>query len=207
MTVITVITIISVIKYKTKIQPVLFFYTYLLGGLFFLATLYKDFFWKNYYEGIHYIFLFIFILLIGQQINKKYLVIKRSILISLCLGLGIITLLSLTKTQKPPFDGLQVQEAVVNHIYKTQDQTKEYCVRVYTPSVIPHTYNYLFLVKKMKPSSEWVNGRCWFIVESDSYEKRRDDWLQVHTPKDKHTVKIKKVKDVEVRYYKVLPKE
>jgi hypothetical protein len=109
--------------------------------------------------------------------------------------------------QKPSFDGLQVQEAVVNHIYKNQDQSKKYCVRIYTPSVIPHTYNYLFLTKIMKPDSEWVNGMCWFIVESDSYKKRRDDWLEVHIPKDKYTVTVETIKDVEIRYYKVLQKK
>lgn len=204
-TVIAVITVISVIKKRTKIQPVLFFYLYLLGGLFLLATLYKDFFWKNYYEGIHYIFIFIFITIVGQHIHKKYLLIKRAFLISLCLGLGALAMLQLSKMQKPPFDGLQVQESVINSILKNQDQNKEYCLRIYTPSVIPHTYNYLFLINKMMPSSEWVNGECWFIVESDSYKKRRDDWLEVHIPKDKHTVEIKTIKDIEVRHYKVLP--
>ncbi|MCX6730807.1 MAG: hypothetical protein NTZ55_03090, partial [Candidatus Roizmanbacteria bacterium] len=67
------------------------------------------------------------------------------------------------------------------------------------------TYNYLFLTQNMKPSSEWVNGTCWFIVEADSYKKRRDDWLQINEPKDKHTVVVKTIKDVEIRYYKVTP--
>ncbi|MCX6731216.1 MAG: hypothetical protein NTZ55_05190, partial [Candidatus Roizmanbacteria bacterium] len=53
------ITLLAVLRKKSKIEPIFFFYVYLLGGLFFLATLYKDFFWKNYYEGIHYIFLFV----------------------------------------------------------------------------------------------------------------------------------------------------
>lgn len=204
---ITVITVISVIKHKTKIQPVVFFYTYLLGGLFFLSTLYKDFFWKNYYEGIHYIFLFVFISLMGQFVYKQYTVLKRAILLSLALGLGILGCVSFFGAyNKPPFDGLQVQETVANYILKNQNQTQEYCLRVYTPSVIPHTYNYLFLINKMKPNSEWINGTCWFIVEADSYKKRRDDWLVIHEPKDKHTVVIKKIKDVEIRHYKISPK-
>jgi len=203
--VIAILTGISVVQKKTKIQAVFFFYIYLLGGLFFLATLYKDFFWKNYYEGIHYIFLFICITLIGQHIHKKYLLIKRAFLLSICLGLGIVSILQLTKMHKPPFDGLQVQESVASFILKSQDQNKNYCLRIYTPSVIPHTYDYLFLINKMKPSAEWVNGECWFIVESDSYKKRRNDWLEVHVPKDKHTVEVKTIKDIEVRHYKVLP--
>ena len=208
MTIIAGITLMSVIRNRTKIQPVFFLYNYLLGGLFFLATLYKDFFWKNYYEGIHYIFLFVFISLVGQFMKGKYLCIKRAILFSLLFGLGFLSIANMQGafTNKPPFDGLQVQEAVVNHIIKNQDQNKEYCLRIYTPSVIPHTYNYLFLIHKMKPSSEWVNSTCWFIVEADSYKKRRSDWLAVNEPKDIHTVLTKTIKDVEVRYYKVLSK-
>lgn len=205
--IITILTGVSILQKKTKIQPVFFFYIYLLGGLFFLATLYKDFFWKNYYEGIHYIFLFTFILICGQHIHKSLLTAKRAILISLLIGLGVITSLYLVNShKKPPFDGLQVQESVVGIVLSSQDQSEEYCVRIYTPSVIPHTYNYLFLINKMKPATEWVNGSCWFIVEADSYKKRRDDWLEVHVPKDKHTVEMKTIKDVEVRHYKVLPK-
>lgn len=206
--VIAIITAISVIQNKSKIKPIFFFYIYLLGGLFFLSTLYKDFFWKNYYEGIHYIFLFVFISLIGQFILKKYVFAKRALLLSLLIGFigfGIIQIRE-TYLNKPPFDGLQIQETVVNYILKNQDQNKKYCVRIYTPSVIPYTYNYLFLVQKMKPIGEWVNGTCWFIVEADSYKKRRDDWLMINEPKDKNTVQIKTVKDVEIRYYKVLPK-
>jgi len=208
MIVIAVITIVSVIKNKTKIQPILFFYLYLLGGLFLLATLYKDFFWKNYYEGIHYIFLFVFIALIGQFIHKKYLSAKRVVLLSLLFGFWIMNIMNVrgTFTNRVPFDGLQVQESIVNHILNNLDQSKEYCLRIYTPSVIPYTYNYLFLVNKMKPSSEWVNGTCWFIVEADNFKERRDAWLKVHEPKDKNEVMITKIKDVEVRYYKVLPK-
>jgi len=204
--IIAIITTISLIKKKTKVQSILFFYIYLLGGLFFLSTLYKDFFWKNYYEGIHYIFLFIFVSLIGQHIHKKYLFVKQVILSGLLFGLVILNTINVygTSTHTPPFDGLQVQEAVVSYILKNQNQSQEFCLRIYVPSVIPYTYNYLFLTKKIKPSTEWINGTCWFIVETDSYKKRRNDWLVVNEPKDKHKVTITKMKDVEIRRYQIL---
>jgi len=179
-----------------------------LGGLFFLSTLYKDFFWKNYYEGIHYIFIFIFISLMGQIVHKRYIVVKRAILFSLILGFVILNIVNVrgSLTNKVPFDGLQVNEAVVNYILRNQDLDKKYCVRIYTPSVIPHTYNYLFLIHKMKPSNEWAQDTCWFIVEPDNYKKRRDEWERINEPKDPHTVVVKIIKDIEIRYYKVLPK-
>ena len=206
--VITFITVISVIQKKSKNQSIFFFYSYLLGGLFFLSTLYKDFFWKNYYEGIHYIFIFIFISLMGQIVHKRYIVVKRAILFSLILGFVILNIVNVrgSLTNKVPFDGLQVNEAVVNYILRNQDLDKKYCVRIYTPSVIPHTYNYLFLIHKMKPSNECAQDTCWFIVEPDNYKKRRDEWERINEPKDPHTVVVKIIKDIEIRYYKVLPK-
>ena len=139
---------------------------------------------------------------------------NRFICLSLLFGFCAISMYQIQSSsgKRIPFDGLQVHEAIVSHILKNQDQSKEYCLRVYTPSVIPHTYDYLFLVNKMKPSGEWVNGTCWFIVEADhmvetdSFISRRTRWLETNMPKDKNTVTTKTIKDVEIRYYKVLPK-
>ncbi len=202
--VITGITVFSILKHKSKIQSVFFFYFFLLFGLFFLSTLYSDFFWKNYYEGIHYIFLFVCIALFAAPLYKKYIQVRRSVLILLVMILFFVSFNTIRHSKKPPFDGLQVQEAVADYIFTQQNQNEQYCVRIYTPSVIPHTYRYLFLVRHMNPSTEWVNGTCWFIVEADGFSKRREDWLGIHTPKSNHTVVVKKIKDVEVRHYKVL---
>lgn len=201
------LTIFSIIKHKSKSQPFFLFCVYLLVGLFFFATLYKDFFWKNYYEGIHYIFVFACISLVGHHLYKKFTIPKRALLMSLLIGLVGLSILHVNESSKtkPPFDGLQVQEAVINHIIRNQDQSKEYCLRIYVPAVIPHTYDYLLLTKNMHPTSEWVSGTCWFIVEADSYQKRRDDWLIVHEPKESHTVEKLMIKDVEIRYYRIRP--
>lgn len=201
------LTIFSIIKHKSRLQPFFLFCIYLLSGLFFLATLYKDFFWKNYYEGIQYIFVFIGIALISHSIHKQFITLKRALLMSLLIGLVGLTVIHISESSKtkPPFDGLQVQEAVINHIIRNQDQGKEYCLRVYVPAVIPHTYDYLLLTNNMHPTSEWVDGTCWFIVEADSYQKRRDDWLSVHEPKESHTLEKTLIKDVEVRYYRIRP--
>ncbi|MFZ2026286.1 MAG: hypothetical protein WAV30_03315 [Microgenomates group bacterium] len=201
------LTIFSVLRHKSRLQPFFLFCTYLLTGLFFLATLYKDFFWKNYYEGIHYIFVFTCISLVAHHLYKKFIIPKRALLMSLFIGLIGLSVVHISESSKtkPPFDGLQVQEAVINHIIRNQDQNKEYCLRIYVPAVIPHTYDYLLLTNNMHPTSEWVDGTCWFIIEADSYQKRRDDWLMVHEPKENHTVEKTMIKDVEVRYYRIRP--
>ncbi len=208
-----IVFVIAVISLRRKIPTITIFYSYLLGGLFFLSTFYKDFFWKNYYEGIQYIFLFIFISLLGEKVHTKYITLKKYLLLSIVFILCILSVSQIysTTTHKPPFDGLQVEEAVVNHILLSQDQNTDYCLRIYTPSVIPYTYDYLLLYNKLRhnmrtPSTEWVGGTCWFIIEADSMKERQKVWLDTNEPKDNHTLTIKKIKDIEVRYYKVLPK-
>jgi hypothetical protein len=199
------IALASAIRKKHKLGTPFFFYLYLLGGLFFLSTLYKDFFWKNYYEGIQYIFIFLMVACIGEFVAHTYLRLKRNVLYILIVALALSTGYDIVRSysSKIPFDGLQVQEQVAQYLLNRTRSTDRYCLRIYTPSVIPHTYNYILLVHNQKPSSEWVDGKCWFIIEADSFAQRREDWIETNRPKDKHSVTIKKIKDVEIRYYEV----
>ncbi len=195
----------NIIKKRSKLDTSLLFFSYIFFGLFFLSTLYKDFFWKNYYEGIHYLLLFVIVVIIGQHAQKTIITLKRVALYTLLFIIIISTGLDLYRSYNShtPFDGLQVQEKIVAHILERNVKNKNFCVRVYTPSVIPHTYNYLWQVNNLTPSTEWINGACWFIVEADSFTQRRQDWLDTHMPKDKHTKTVTKIKDVEVQYYEV----
>ena len=206
-----VVTLTYLLINKKKLSVYILFLTYLIVGLFLFSLTYKDNFWGNYYEGIQYI-MTLFMIFIFAQINLKLKYIKP-LFISLISIFFITQLIGLVQTGKKTAsrDGLAIQEDVMNIILKKESAQKDFCLRIYTPPVIPYTYNYLFLYNKLKgkiniPSSEWINGTCWFIVESDSFQKRRDDWLGIHVPKDKYEVTTTKLKDVEVRYYKVLPK-
>ncbi len=206
-----ILSMIYLFKNKKRVNIYIVFLGYLILGLFLFSLTYKDNFWGNYYEGIQYIMV-IAMIFIFSQLNFKLKYIKY-IFISIISLFLLIQLFGQMKsnTKKPIRDGLAIQEDVMNVILQKESTKKDFCLRIYTPPVIPHTYNYLLLYNKLEgkintPISEWVNGTCWFIVESDSYKKRRDDWLSVHVPKDKHEVTVTKLKDVEVRYYKVLPK-
>ena len=73
---------------------------------------------------------------------------------------------------------------VLNYLY-AQNKNQPFCVRIYTPPVIPYTYNYSFnyyqRVKKYPAvSTEYVNHKCWYIVEqeqdSDGYKARITQW-------------------------------
>lgn len=209
--VLVLLAVMFLIYRKKKFSPFTLFSGYLVLFLFLISLVYKDNFWGNYYEGIQYVMMF-FMISVFSQLNAKTTVIKVGFIC--IISVFFITQLStivLVHKASPQKDGLAIQEDAMNVIMQNESANSQFCVRIYTPPVIPHTYNYLFMYNRLKgkistPSSEWVSGTCWFIVESDSYKKRRDDWLEVNEPKDKYEVSITKLKDVEVRYYKVLPK-
>jgi len=149
--------------------------------LFVFSTFYKDNFWGNYYEGIHYLFLFIFILGLNFIVQKKK---EAKFLIYILMASVLIKFTPnfhpLAKPQKP--DGLMIQKAVVKYIVDKEKGNK-YCVKIYTPPVIPHTYNYLFdyyatTKKTIYPFDQYYGGKCWFIVERDPYAFRREKWIQ-----------------------------
>lgn len=149
--------------------------------LFVFSTFYKDNFWGNYYEGIHYLFLFIFALGLNFAIEKnkwgKYLV--GILMISVFIKF-IPNFHPLVKPDKP--DGLMIQKAVVKYIVDREKGNK-YCVKIYTPPVIPHTYNYLFdyyatIKETIYPFDQYYEGRCWFILERDPFTFRREKWIQ-----------------------------
>ena len=158
--------------------------------LFILSLFYRDSFWSNYYEGLSYFYaLFIVIGMYGLLKAKLKLP---------TVYIGAITLTALfmiVNDIKAPLatvtDGYVVQKSVVESVYKLAGQN-ELCVRVYTPPVIPYTYDYLFSYysqhKGVKhPSLDFVNGQCYFIVEKErggGYNERIVKWRRENTPKD-----------------------
>lgn len=205
------LTLVYLLKSRKRIAIYSVFLAYLIFTLFLFSLTYKDNFWGNYYEGIQYVMVLSMLLIFSQiNINKRY--IKYLFISVIVLFLFTQINASIQANKKPVVrDGLGIQEDVINVILQKESAQKNFCLRIYTPPVIPYTYNYLLMYNKLQgkiniPSTEWIDNTCWFIVEADSYEKRRDDWLAVHEPKDAHEVIVTKLKDVEVRYYKVLPK-
>ena len=206
-----VLTLIYLLINKKSVFAYITFLGYMVLGLFLFSLTYKDNFWGNYYEGIQYIMVLLMIF-IFSQLNAKIKYVKY-IYIVVTLLFFLTQMYGFVQARKKPFikDGLAIQEDVINVILQKESIKKDFCLRIYTPPVIPHTYNYLLLYNKLQgkiniPRAEWIDGTCWFIVEADSYKKRRDDWLLVNEPKDIHTVTKTIFKDVEIRYYKVLPK-
>lgn len=177
----------------------LVFFIYLLLLLFLLSNLYKDNFWSYYYEGIQYLFIFIILLLLKVESKIKVLKkFKNLIIVFFCLliiwGKAYKTDLNFKVNKKT--SGLSTRMSVTNFIISKEKYNKNYCVKIYTPPVIPYTYNYLFFYKQYKkkinqPKSEWVNNQCWFIIEDDDYKKRQEIWVENNIPLNKKVL-IKK---------------
>jgi hypothetical protein len=184
----------------------LVFFTLLNLLLFVFSTFYSDNFWSNYYEGIHYLMLFIILIIFSVQLKKPSLVISsiRLILLAALITVSLPLLLKEVKGHPKKLEGLAVQTAVVDYVYDKQVDKSRYCVMVYTPPVVPYTYDYLFVTGRVTrkindPIREWVDNKCWFIIEEDDFKFRKEEWIRNNIP-DKSTVLDEVViKDVTVQ--------
>lgn len=156
---------------------------------FLLSCLYKDSFWSNYYEGIGYYFILTITLgFYGFSFTKNKII--KNIPWLIFIFLFLFNLLKLTKEIKNnnvPNDGLKKQLETVNRVYELNKGKKDFCVRIYTPPVIPHTYNYLFdynhnFKNKVRPTVNYVDSQCWYIIEDDNFIFRIDQFKKEHIP-------------------------
>jgi hypothetical protein len=160
--------------------------------LFTISLVYRDPFWANYYEGIQYGFL---VLVGGCVYILKYMNQKAYLLIVMVLILTVsvsgVRRINAMNDNYLKIEGLKVQQTIVEHItniQKTKDE-KVFCARVFTPPVIPYTYDYLWLWKYLTkeietPRYEYVNDRCWYIIEPEwkGYEFRQVAWKKLNVP-------------------------
>jgi len=188
-------------------KPFIFLIT--LGfALFAISTFYKDTFWPYYYEGIQYLMILVFGYIITvRKNNTKIIQIIKSITLAILLIFGLNKLSSEVK-QLPAYDGMQVQRDIVDFIQSHNDSDKQnYCVKIYTPPVIPYTYNYIFLYNRIsqntpEPSDSWAkNSTCWLIVEYDENNERKQLWLDNTIPQEADKIIEHRIKDVDIYLY------
>ncbi|OGK64757.1 hypothetical protein A2313_02050 [Candidatus Roizmanbacteria bacterium RIFOXYB2_FULL_41_10] len=187
--------------YKKQLKLPFKVYLTLLIFLFVISLSYKDNFWGNYYEGIHYLFLMIVLLIIGQnkhRFTKLFLILINGLLI-------LMLLIKLLSPSKPTtLNGLAAHEAAVDYIY-SQEGAKS-LINIYTPPAIPYTYRYLFYYqhrfhKQDLPTDQWHNNQGWFIIESDELVDRRQAWIDTRIPQEAKLIKNKKIADIEIQLW------
>lgn len=173
-------------KEKTTSQ-ILTFFLCLTLFLFLISLVYRDNFWSNYFEGIQYFFIFIFLL--GYSIFSKQNKVIATVILLIFIGVnGYAIYNNLSTKPVKKIYGLAEQEAVFNYVQNKTDKN-DFCLRIYTPPVIPHTYiylmNYYSRVEGYKISSyDYRNNKCFYIIESDPYRFRVTEWRKDNTPKN-----------------------
>ncbi len=169
--------------------------------LFLISLLQKNnFFWSNYFEGIQYIFLFIVLISLKFIKKIKSFEFLTSILIII---FASILLFDFTKSfsikNNPPFIGLRANIYTVKNLY-LQAGNSDFCVRIYTPPVIPYTYRYLFDYYSQskhlkKPTESYVKNQCWYIIEREPYAFRVEKWRRENIPAGAKMVKKEVISD------------
>jgi len=178
-----------------------YFFTLLFFGLFVFANFYGDNFWRYYYEGIEYLILFILALFLYQK--KENPLVNKLIIFTIIASFFVFIINFSIKPDVEKSTGLITQERVVNFILENERDLNNYCVIVYTPPVIPYTYDYLFLYQELKgkakkPNNNWVNNKCWYIIENDDIKIRKEKWIKNNIPPKARIVVQKKFFGVEV---------
>ncbi len=186
------------------------FFKFLLSlffGLFAFSILYRDNFWSYYYEGIQYLIILIIIVVFYQTKNINR--IRRIII-----PISLINIIFFILTYFPRINfnlsrGLITRQKIVNFI-TSQEKNQSFCVNIYTPPVVPYTYEYLFLYSEInkqikKPTinwinnpNNWVNNQCWYIIEKDDIKERRKQWIKNNLPKNYKTIFKKNIIDTEL---------
>lgn len=201
------------IAYRIYIQKVsmkkgFWFVALTVALLFGISTLYKDTFWSYYYEGLPYAFLLIggFILTLTGSKHDALLQKGKLIVLGILLMLGTVKFFNEWK-QPLPYDGIRVQQDIVAYIQSQEKDLSNYCILTYTPPVIPYTYDYIFLYNEVsrgvtRPSPDFKNGHCWFILEADDNKERKQDWIDQHISTDLKQVQTKRIKDVDIELWK-----
>lgn len=205
--IIIIFSLLYLIKRKVwkKSFQFIFFSSGLIFFLFFLSTFYKDNFWNNYYEGIQFLFISIIILLLSllyKENHKLGIILNGAIICSF----AIYIFFNIKPIIKPPDSGLVLREKIVETIYNEEKAHEKFCVKIYTPPVIPYTYDYLFQYYSRKnnrliPEKDWIEKRCWLIVEKDDYQFRADKWINDNLPKENKLLKKTTYLDIVLYYY------
>lgn len=120
--------------------------------------------------------------------SKRLLI---AIIIFYSVLVGMKTNYELHNTAVPTL-GLRADIATIEHVYSIVGK-EDFCARIYTPPVVPHTYNYLFHYYNLSgykvPLDNPVNNTCIVMIDPDTYEFRIEEWRKNNIPED--FVKIK----------------
>jgi 4-amino-4-deoxy-L-arabinose transferase-like glycosyltransferase len=178
--------------------------------VFILSLFYKDNFWPNYLEGfsVFYLPILTFSFYLIYQYGNKLLKLLFSVIFIFMLIFNINKFFNEIKNKNPVEDGLIKQDKVIQTLYQ-ENNYKDFCLRIYTPPVIPYTYQYLIdyysrTKKYPKPKNELVEDKCWFIIEDDEYKFRIENWRKENIPTNFKKIKSNRIyKDIVIELWSI----
>lgn len=187
----------SLIIFRKKLKEftIYRFFLVIIIFLFSISLLYKDNFWANYYEGIQYVFLILMI--VSYYLISKY---RKSVAYLILIIFFTIDIFAFYKDfNQSKIEILGLKEAINSiDFVKNKVGKNDYCLRIYTPPVIPYTYNYIIdyyrrqgLLSSTKP--DFVDNKCIYIIEKDPYEFRVKKWREENMPKKGKLQENKKI--------------
>lgn len=185
---------IKKIKQNEK-KPILFF-SLLILVIFLVSLLSRNnFFWDYYLDGVQFIILFILILIFNLNNQLK---LAKDILLGVFLLTVLISFKGLSN-KNIPLVGLRADNKIVSYFVENS-RNKYFCLRIYTPPVIPYTYYYLFSYyarhQKIKyPRQEFTNNQCYFIFDKEPYQFRVDKWREENIPKEAKLTTVQKIEN------------
>lgn len=203
---ILLITIVVFLQYNKTLKKYsyLLFINLLILLLFIGSLFYKDNFWSNYYEGIQYLMLFI--LLIAFFILEKKGNIINVIIFTSYIMISCIFLTKELKNKNNEIKDFKAIDTAIKYLYN-KNSGQNFCLKIYTPPVVPYTYDYLTsYYSKIKninrPLNDYIDNKCYFIIETDNYRFRIKEWRKNNIPKNGSKLSSYKVnKDIEIELW------
>ena len=178
-------------KVKSDKKNLLLFFPLLTLFLFSSSLLSRNnFFWVYYLDGIQFIFLFLFIIIFS--LSKQLSIVKNILLGVLAINLLFVSYQGIAN-KNIPLLGLRADNRIVSYfVDKYPDDY--FCLRIYTPPIIPFTYYYLFSYyanqQQLKyPKADFYKNQCYFIFDKETYQFRIDKWKEENVPKNSRVIK------------------
>lgn len=158
--------------------------------LFILSLFYQgNFFYGYYFQGLQYLFLLIIITALYGSLKNNKTKFYAYLLTAIFVILNIISIFRDINNQKNiPLIGLRADEQIVSYFIKNTGNN-DFCLRIYTPPVIPYTYKYLLSYYSHRgeikyPGEDYKNNRCYYLIDKDPYKFRVDKWEKENKPND-----------------------
>lgn len=189
------------LKNNVKDRNIFHILIFQMAFLFLISLLQNNnFFWSNYFEGIQYVFLFIVLISLKFIEKIKSFEFIASVLIIIFASTLLFDFIkSFSIKSNPPLIGLRANIYAVKSLYM-KNGNSNFCVRIYTPPVVPYTYRYLFDYYSQsknlkKPTESYVKKQCWYIVEREPYEFRVKKWRAENIPAGAQMLKKEIIND------------